>query len=617
MAAAIEVLRWVGLIAFALAGLRAVRWWWQQRTPSHAWAAITFGLLAGVVVSSPLLEAVAAALPTVVEAVLGAVLITALVAFPYPLVRLLDTFDRVPVTVRRTVGLLVLATAVAGPLVPSPDDGEPWTPVFTVFAVVVVGTWAIVLPWVAVRFVREGRGQPTGVRRRLQALAVAVCLLAVALVAVVVTGGGQSTPATELLVQTLAVGAALALVVGVAPPRWLRALWRRPEEEALHHAVLGLLAADRPQAIAEVVVPHLRRVLGARAAALVHRGTTLACDGDLDDALLQRLAERHDGVLDVDAEPHAPSEDPAGLEVRPLGGGAVVVRTDPVTPLFGDEELHVLARVVLLADLALQRTELLAAERAARDELAEANRELEAFVYTASHDLKSPLIAMLGYVDVLVADHAADLPEEARWFLGRLVTNGRYMEALIRDLLELSRIGRVQVAAEPVDLEALVDALADELSARVPGARLERGPLPALWANATRVRQLLANLVDNSAHHPGPDGVHVEVTATATDDGGLELVVRDHGPGVPAPYRERVFGVFERLDGEREGGTGIGLAICRRVTETLGGRIWLADRDDGAHVHVWLPPAVRLRADHPSRDHAEAAATSGRQAVTW
>jgi len=113
--------------------------------------------------------------------------------------------------------------------------------------------------------------------------------------------------------------------------------------------------------------------------------------------------------------------------------------------------------------------------------------------------------------------------------------------------------------------------------------------LPLLWINPVRARQLFSNLVHNAAAHAGRPDVRVAVRAAVEPDGSLELSVADNGVGVPADYREKVFGVFERLDRDGSGGTGIGLPICRKIVEHLGGRIWFADSAQGADLHLTLP----------------------------
>lgn len=586
MATVSEVLRWVHLLAFAVVGVWAVGSWWRDRRRAHAWLALAFASLAIVVSSAPIDRALGDVLPPVLAEVAGRALLALGALIPLALLELLASLTRTPQRPRRiVVGVVVLLILAAG-LVPLPGPSGTWAPAFAVFVAAVSVTWLTVLPSVAYGFWRAAERHPGVARRRLRLLGAAVLVLAVALLVIAATGEAP-TPRTDLATQVMALVASLLLVVGATPPAWLRSMWRQPEELELQQAAFGLLATTEPEEVGQVLVPRIRALLAARGVAIFHRGERLASDGtvDPDQALTAAGDEgRRRGVERITG---------AGRDIEVLRhrltDGALVVWVDRTTPFLGDEETRLLERTALLADLALGRAELLASERAARAALVDANAELESFVYSASHDLKSPLIAILGYVDVLVDDHGDDLGPQVGWYLERMAANGCYMEALIRDLLELSRIGRVDTIAEVVDLGAIVDEVVGELRTRHDRLRVDRGQMPRLRANGTRVRQLVGNLVDNAAQHGDPQTVRVD--AEPSDD-GIELVVRDDGTGIPDAYRERIFGVFERLSSDAIDGTGIGLAICRKVADSLGGRIWVADSDHGAEFRVALPRSV-------------------------
>ncbi|MBW3594186.1 MAG: PAS domain-containing protein [Actinobacteria bacterium] len=228
-------------------------------------------------------------------------------------------------------------------------------------------------------------------------------------------------------------------------------------------------------------------------------------------------------------------------------------------------------------------------ERLARVGVERANQELESFVYTVSHDLNSPLISVLGYIDLLEGDFGPQLPEEARFYLERVKASSAYMQSLIKDLLELSRVGRVQTEPDDVDLDLLIAEIANEVRARHPDVSVEvKQDLPDIHMNPLRARQLFANLIQNSVKYAKRPDVRIEVDAEPDGNGLITLSVADNGPGIAAENRERVFGVFERLDTAEEG-TGIGLAVCKRIVETSGGRIWIADSDVGTDVRVSVP----------------------------
>jgi PAS domain S-box-containing protein len=233
-------------------------------------------------------------------------------------------------------------------------------------------------------------------------------------------------------------------------------------------------------------------------------------------------------------------------------------------------------------------------EREARMAFERTNGELESFVYSVSHDLKSPMISLLGYLDYLKLDFGSSLPEEAHHYIDRMSASGAYMQALIQDLLELSRIGRSATEREPVDLASVVGDILGEVSAAHPGTSVECGPLPVLSINPLRARQLLTNLIGNAVDHGERPDVHVAVAAELQADGSVVVSVADDGPGIPAMYRERVFGVFERLSARdrTDSGTGIGLAICRKIMDSLGGSIWVAESTAGATICASFPATM-------------------------
>jgi len=251
---------------------------------------------------------------------------------------------------------------------------------------------------------------------------------------------------------------------------------------------------------------------------------------------------------------------------------------------------------------ALEQAQVLERERAARDAIEQANADIETLIYTVSHDLKSPLITVLGYIDLLRTD-GTQLPDDATHYIERIEAGAQYMQELINDLLLLSRIGRMEMNPEEVDLAAVVAELLEELQPRAPRASISVGPLPVVTMSPVRARQLVGNLIDNALIHSGRDDVIVEVGAEPTADAGARLWVADDGCGIPSDERERAFGVFARL-GERpagEGGTGVGLTVCRKIVQHVGGTVTLIDVPIGttaevvfpANIVAWRPTEVR------------------------
>jgi two-component system, LuxR family, sensor kinase FixL len=242
-----------------------------------------------------------------------------------------------------------------------------------------------------------------------------------------------------------------------------------------------------------------------------------------------------------------------------------------------------------------ERKQAEAALAAANRELERTNAELETLVYSASHDLKSPMVSLLGYLEYLKLDYGDVLGQEGGRYLARMSDSTLYMQRLIHDLIDLSRVGRTGTNADDVDLAELVRTIVDEAATSHPAVDFRIGRLPVVAGDPVGFRQLFTNLVENAVRHGGRPDLTVTVEGRSRADGGLELSVRDDGRGIPPEHRERVFGVFERLDTPSTGsGTGMGLAICRKIVELLGGGIGIHG-GHGTEVRIVLPAAVSAR----------------------
>jgi PAS domain S-box-containing protein len=244
-----------------------------------------------------------------------------------------------------------------------------------------------------------------------------------------------------------------------------------------------------------------------------------------------------------------------------------------------------------------ERKQAEAALGAANRELERTNAELETLVYSASHDLKSPMVSLLGYLEYLKLDYGDVLGQEGGRYVARISDCTLYMQRLIHDLIDLSRVGRAGdgAGAVDVDLAELVRIIVDEAAASHPGVSFRVGRLPVVAGDPVGFRQLFTNLVENAVRHGGRPDLTVTVDGRSRTDAGLELSVRDDGRGIPPEHRERVFGVFERLDApSTTSGTGMGLAICRKIVELLGGSIGVHG-SHGTEVRIVLPASVSAR----------------------
>jgi PAS domain S-box-containing protein len=236
-------------------------------------------------------------------------------------------------------------------------------------------------------------------------------------------------------------------------------------------------------------------------------------------------------------------------------------------------------------------------------QVSEVNRELEAFSYSVSHDLRAPLRHVAGFADKL-ARHLGDAADEkSRHYLEVIGTSARRMASLIDDLLVYSRLGRSALRLQAVDMQSLVAETRSVLDANSQsdhagsGHRIEWNiaPLPILVADENMMRQLWLNLLGNAVKYSAKREVAtIEVGYRLEADGSHHFSVRDNGAGFDMAYATKLFGVFQRLHKASEyTGTGIGLASVRRVLTRHGGQIWAdAAPDQGATFHFVLPPAL-------------------------
>jgi signal transduction histidine kinase len=228
-----------------------------------------------------------------------------------------------------------------------------------------------------------------------------------------------------------------------------------------------------------------------------------------------------------------------------------------------------------------------------------ANSELESFSYSVSHDLRAPLRAISGFSQALEEDCGDKLDDAGRDSLRRIRSAATRMGLLIDDMLVLSRITRMDLQREPVDVSGVAASVVSELSQRSPDRRVDVQIAPGVKANADprMLRIALENLIENAFKYttkaPRP---HIEI-GSARHGGPPIYYVRDNGAGFDMQYADRLFGAFQRLHNEKEfAGTGIGLATVQRIVHRHGGRIWAdAVVNSGASFYFTLEPAEGTR----------------------
>lgn len=239
-------------------------------------------------------------------------------------------------------------------------------------------------------------------------------------------------------------------------------------------------------------------------------------------------------------------------------------------------------------------------------ELRRSNSELEQFAYVASHDLQEPLRKVASFCQLLEKRYGKELDDRGRQYIAFAVDGAKRMQVLINDLLTFSRVGRVHEGWKPVDLGRSLDRALGNLAAAVEesGAVVERPEeLPVLVGDSTALTMVWQNLVGNAVKFRRA-GVECRITVGCVREGeDWHLTVEDNGIGIAPEFADKVFVIFQRLHARDEyEGTGIGLALCRKIIEFHGGRVWLdAGPGEGTRIHFTLPAAP----DAPQHTTAE------------
>jgi len=410
---------------------------------------------------------------------------------------------------------------------------------------------------------------------------------------------------TGLDVLFLVAGVVVTLVVAALV---FTVLTGRDRAEArVRAATAELREAERAAREHSALLTTVMESIGDGVAVVSDRGDVLMYNptaADLFGPPLAGLDDRLPALRRPDGTPFPPEDWPLVRAVRghasdnvemvvPGGEGRDVclrVSARPLTPETGQRGavavFHDITELRRLNDELERRVRDRTAELAAQAErLREANSELEAFSYSVSHDLRTPLRAVDGFARMLTLDHGDALDAQAHRYLERIRAGAQNMGQLIDGLLAFSRLQRLPLTRRTVDMNRLVRAVWEDLA----GERGEReiplnlDQLSPAAGDPTLIRQVWANLLSNAIKYTGGrDDARVDVTMTSDVDGKPAYAVRDNGVGFDMRYVDKLFGVFQRLHRREEyEGTGIGLALAARIVRRHGGRIW-ADARPGA-----------------------------------
>jgi signal transduction histidine kinase len=567
VSAAVQTINWVNAGLYAVLAVAAFLQWRRGGGRPALWVALAFGSVGIVVLAGRLV-------PEEPESwawqVLIRIEIALLVIFPYLLYRFTTSFKRPPQGLERFVGVMTAVLTVWTFLLPSiPEEGEAWPTFFALYVVAFLFHWTLLSVIASVWLWRAGRGQPSVAQRRMRFLAAATALLVIAILIAGLSPGENSVG--SLVIGLLATMAAVGFILGVAPPRILRLLWRRPEVAQSQAAIAGLMRAETPDEVTTGVLPSMVALVGARAVELRDESGQIvgsyrpqSAIGDEDEV----------EVLDLD-----------------LPEGSLSVWTSRHAPFFGEEELAVLRTIGSLTVLALDRARLFSQEQEARRALEEADELKMNFIALAAHELRTPVAVIYGVIETLDR-RAGQLGDVQHAELDEMLrAQSTRLKSLVEQLLDLSRLDAHAVPIEPRTIG--VRRRVEEIVALAAGARageVEVAVPPGLEAivDPNAFDRILTNLVTNALRY---GRAPIRVTAERLD-GRLQVAVEDRGEGVSPEFVPRLFERFSRNDPSRRrvGGTGLGLAIAHSYAEAHAGELRYRDAmPHGARFELVLP----------------------------
>jgi signal transduction histidine kinase len=562
---AVAAIDYVDLALYLLAGAAAARLWRTSGSGAGAWSAAAFGALAVIVVVGRALPRD----PTGADAVVQRFLIALLVLFPYLLNRFTNAFDPAGKRVERLIGAFTTSMLVWTFALPSlPGSDEPRPAWFWAYVAAFLVHWTLLTSVSARLLWRAGRGQPSVARRRMRLLAGATVAITVALFLAVPSGSRDSVLA--LIAALASTASAATFVVALDPPRSLRTIWRRPEQERVQAAIGELMRAQDEQDV-------VARVLGPMAALVGASDVTLLAP---DGAVLGSHVAAGDALAGVGA-------DTRSVEVDGL---TLVVRTSRYAPFFGTEELGLLRTLGSLTALALDHARLLAGERAARAALERADELKTQFVAFAAHELRTPIATVVGLVETLEEREHELRPDLAQELRRTLAAQARRTRVLLEQLLDLSRLDAdaVEIDVRPVVVRPRVEQIVEA----VGDAAIELAIEPSLAADldVAAFDHIVTNLVTNAVRY----GASPIVIRASQSDRHFRLSVEDHGRGVPPEFVPQLFERFARADETRNvhGGSGLGLAIARSYARAhRGDLVYEPGALGGARFELVLPRA--------------------------
>ena len=594
MITALRIVQAVVSLSFLALGVFTVLDWLRHREQSRGYLALAFGTL-GLTSAVGQVNVLTGYRP---GWALEDIILVFFMTSGYALLLFRDSF--IPLSRRIRLGALALTVAATGfaLLVGIPSQpGQHATALRSAATLALVVVWCACVIEPIVRFWAASRSRPAVQRARLRALAGGYAAIVLILLVAGFAGSAATNPVVQWLFEVVAIVALPLLYVGFAPPPWLRRIWRQHEEEQFRDAVhdLVLFSPDRTTLAKRAAEWGLRLVGADGIAILDATGEILAIRG-IDADAAHRLAIR----AGTGTQPRLLTTAGAHREnaiVVPLpldtGTGSMVVVSGPYTPFFGTDEVARLRAYAANTTAALDRTRV-------TERLAAVERTKSQFLNLASHELRSPLGVINGYLSMLEQGALGQLEESGVRAVEVLKAKTLEMSLLVAQMLDAARLedGRLalkrdrldlrKVATEAMEVVRPVAGAAHELTLETPAAEV------MVFGDGDRIVTIISNLMENAIKY-SPQGGKIQCIVSIADH-EAHLQVVDHGVGIAAHDLPRLFNRFERIQNQQTShvsGAGIGLYLSRELARQHGGDIRVESQvGDGSTFTLALPLAI-------------------------
>lgn len=571
-------------VAFAALAIRVAFAWAREPDSRHAYLAVAFGALALDILLSPLLYG---------GGLVGQLSTdTSLVMFllsGYGLLMFRDSFVPFRTPTRRLITAGIVLLAALGIVARIPGNPEAaHSPFQVVVLVLVIAVWAYCILDPIVTFWLSARDRPAVEKARLRALSTGYTGLV--LVIVFGTVAGSAADALSLVVSLLALAIVPVLYVAFFPPVWLRRIWRQADEEELRKAIHDLLrySPDRVT-LAERALQWAERLVGGDAAFILDAGGDVLASQGISGSDAGHMAARG-RFLAPNQEDHAPRRE-GNTIIVPLdfeqGRGAIVINSDRLMPIFGDEELTRLSQYASSLSVGLDRVSL-------SSKIAALERAKTDFLNIASHELRGPMTVIKGYLTMLEAGALGDLAPRVRSVLPLLISKSDEVNWMIEQMIEASRLeeGRLALKRSRTDIVELTDSAIEGVRMTLSGHELKVDlPPEAIDAEVDpdRFQIVVRNLLSNAAKY-SPAGSVIKVDVQRDGD-HASVSVRDEGVGISEEDQTHLFTRFSRIETSAHvQGTGLGLWLSREIARMHDGDLTVKSRIGAGSTFTFSVP---------------------------